>query len=63
MHDIKMTYFSDEILIIVGTFVLHQLVFWIYNGIIFLLTYVVYPNESKNYKIQKVVLLKLINAI
>lgn len=46
--------FSDPWLIIVGTFLLHQAIFWIYNGIILLLTYVIYPERSKKFKIQKV---------
>ena len=45
---------SDSFVIIFGTFILHQLIFWIYNGIILLLTYVIYPEHSKKYKIQKV---------
>ncbi|CAM4797990.1 unnamed protein product [Rotaria magnacalcarata] len=44
---------SDPILIIIGTFVLHQLIFWITNGIILLLTYVIFPTRSMKYKIQK----------
>ncbi|CAF0871290.1 unnamed protein product [Adineta steineri] len=44
---------TDPILIIFGTFILHQLLFWIYNGIILLFTYIIYPNRSKEYKIQK----------
>jgi hypothetical protein len=47
--------FSDPILIIFGTFIIHQCVFWIYNGIILLLTYVIYPKRSEKYKIQKVI--------
>ncbi len=54
----KMTTFSDPLLIIVGTFVLHQLIFWISNGMILFFTYVVYPDRSKKYKIQKVILYK-----
>ena len=46
--------FSDPFLIIFGTFVFHQSIFWISNGIILLLTHVIYPNRSQNYKIQKV---------
>ncbi|CAF0797955.1 unnamed protein product [Rotaria sordida] len=46
-------YYSDPILIIIGTFVLHQSLFWIVNGIILLLTYIIYPNRSLKYKIQK----------
>jgi hypothetical protein len=53
-----MTTFSDPILIIFGTFLLHQFTFWISNGIILLLTYVIYPNHSKKYKIQKVIFIK-----
>jgi len=49
--------FSDTVMIIFGTFLLHQAVFWIYNGIILLFTYVIYPDESKKYKIQKVLFL------
>ncbi len=53
-----MTTFSDPVLIIIGTFLIHQFVFWISNGIILLFTYVIYPNSSKKYKIQKVIFIK-----
>lgn len=53
---------SDPILIIFGTFILHQLIFWTYNGIILLFTYVIYPDRSKEYKIQKVVYIELKNS-
>jgi hypothetical protein len=53
-----MTTFSDPILIIIGTFLLHQFIFWISNGIILLLTYVIYPNRSTKYKIQKVIFIR-----
>ncbi|CAF3414455.1 unnamed protein product [Rotaria socialis] len=46
-------YISDPILITIGTFVLHQLIFWLTNGIILLLTYVLFPTRSMKYKIQK----------
>ena len=46
--------FSDPVLIIAGTFLIHQTLFWIYNGLILLFTHVFYPNEAKKCKIQKV---------
>lgn len=50
-------HFSDPVLMIFGTFAVHQIVFWIANGIIILLTYVIFPKSSLKYKIQKVVIL------
>lgn len=49
-----LTTISDSTLIVFGTFILHQLVFWITNSIILLITYVLYPEKSKKFKIQKV---------
>ena len=46
--------FTDPVYIVLGTFLLHQSVFWIYNGLILLITEVIYPNQSKKYKIQQV---------
>ncbi|CAF4005487.1 unnamed protein product [Rotaria sp. Silwood1] len=40
-------------MIIGGTFVLHQLIFWIHNGILLLTTDVLWPNRLHKYKIQK----------
>ncbi|CAF1116619.1 unnamed protein product [Rotaria sordida] len=44
---------SDPLLIIGGTFVLHQLIFWIHNGILLLITNVLWPNRLQKYKVQK----------
>ena len=54
MTGFNMATWSDPMMIVAGTFLLHQTVFWIYNGLIVLFTYVLYPTDSKKYKIQKV---------